>query len=232
MGDRTRAEFVTETIDRVGVGTTNGVYTPTRFGRWFYQTYLHLTLPNVYAHPEMETTEYVALSSSSSRVTLANEYRKIYSVALVNEDFTASPSDLSQRITLRQRLPRYFDHYTKQTRQPTEYAHWSRQLELNAVPNTDWAARILQVRGYLLPPDVAASAVTLISADWDEVIEAGMVHRFYIASQQEDKIEYSREDYARLINERGGFNVQSGDDLIPSLEMASESIDWRQSGNG
>lgn len=226
MGVKTRDEFVQELIDRVGIGTNHSVYTPARIGRMFYYTYLHVTMPNVYKHPEMEVTEYKALSATSL-YTLANEYRQVYSVALVYEAYTTTPAETSRRIALRQRNARYFDNYTKQTRQPTLYVHWARRLELDAVPNSDWATRMLQVRGYIKPDDIAATETTLISEDWDEVIDAGMLHRFYLAADMEDKIETSREDYARLINERGGFLIQSGDDLDPAMEMESGTIDWR-----
>jgi hypothetical protein len=234
MGEYTRDEFIAEAIAQTGVGTTHPVYTETRFGKWFLATYRHVTMPNVFMHPELETTEYVALSSSSNKITLANEYRKVYSVAIVEEAYTAPtvPGVTARRHRLRQVLPRALDAMKLQSRRPTHYAHWARLLELNAVPDATTATYSIQVRGYKIPADIGASGETLISADWDDVIIAGMVHRYWLAAQQDDKIETTREDYWRLITERGGFHIQSSDDLEHSMEIASETIDWRQSGNG
>jgi hypothetical protein len=182
----------------------------------------------VYMHPEMETTEYKALGTTTSKYSLTNEYRKIHSVSIIEAVHASSPSETARRHRLMQRLPRDFDPFQKQTRKPTEYCHWARQIELDAVPDSTWGTYSLQIRGYIIPADISASAATLISADWDEVIIMGMVHRYWLAVGQDDKIETSREDYWRLIGERGGFHIQSSDDFAHSVEMASETIDWRQ----
>lgn len=226
-GILTKAQFREELQSQVGLSSSSPVYTPARIDRWFYNVYLHITMPNVYKHQELETTEYVALSATD-RFSLVNTYRSTYSIALVEEAYTASPAATSRRYRLRPRNARAFDGTQKQTRRPQEYVHWNRKLELDAVPDATWATYMFQVRGYILPPDLGDAGVTLLSADWDEVIQAGMRHKFWLAKGEEDKIEFSREDYTRLINERVEFLVMSSDDFhVGAIEMDSQSVDWR-----
>lgn len=236
MGIMTRLQFREELRSQVGLPTTSPVYTDARVNLYFRSTYLHVTLPNVTKHPELETTEYLPLSTAVA-YTLANEYREIYSVALVDEVANVppplqAPAADSRRYGLRQTLVRNFDDMARPTSRPTRYGHWRRTLELNSIPDTTWAVRILQVRGYILPPDLGDGETTLLSEDWDEVIQAGMRFRYWLSTGQADEIEYSREDYGRLVNERVGFNVLSGSDYYGETTIDSAAFDWRSSGDG
>lgn len=192
-----------QTLESLGSNAVNG---QTRLDRLINQTLLHIGRPAIYRHREMEQIYTIALVASQETYSLTP-------VSGVTTPTTAVESVRIVHLTNREdtkRLDkvRFDDTFDQRVAvgRPIEYATFSTgtaELRLQPAPSTQVANDYqLEVARYREPILLSFnSQTTEYTNDWDEVMVQGAVWRVFRQTNNQERAEVAKVEFAQLIAE-------------------------------
>ena len=182
-------------------GANTADYSTGWLDRRINQTYLWVSMPNHYRHPELEATEYLVLVADTAEYATANTYYMIYGVAHIEDDtnpppVTArsnklDPTDMRELMTI-----------DRQERQPRLYCYWNNEIVTASVPDTTSVGQLLEVRGYQQPDILGAvGTATVLKPEWDEIITKGAEWRGWSMLNEADRALEAKQEFGAMVNE-------------------------------
>lgn len=202
MGTMTLEDFRQEVrLVCGGIQSGSPVWTDPIIDRRINASYLWVSMPNHYEHPELETTELVQLVAGQAAYATTNTYYEIVSVSHVLE-MTASVVDTSRRQGLDPIDIQELRSLQRTARRPTHFSWWNNEIVLSCVPDATSALQPLEVKGYRQPDTLALDAdTTLLRIEWDEVIIVGAEWRMWITMNEHDRAYEAKQNFGSLVNE-------------------------------
>lgn len=169
-----------------------------RLDRCINFAYRQATLPSVFRHPALDSSQDIILAASTSDYALSSDLYAIEAVYLIEDD------GHERRIVARN-FPILLESRfitTNATGRPSRYARRGQRIYFNQQPNTDLVGNIVTVY-YLARPTALSDPddPTVIEEFWDQYIvfrAAGYLWQFF---GQQQKADYFREAAASLANE-------------------------------
>lgn len=174
--------------------------------RWLNQTLLHVAMPSIYRHRELELTDSFALATddidySITEATLGRKLWVLYDV------FYIAGTSLTDVTLRRERLQsvgmRKMDLITtRATGEPNKYALWGETLFTDTRPTASENGNLIALRGYWSPTLMTSGGGSHeLRAEWDEVILYGAQWRAWKALGLVERAELAKEDFASMMNE-------------------------------
>jgi len=201
VGTMTLPDFEDETrYALTGMDPSSPALTTARLDRWINQAYLWICMPNHYRHPELETTELIALAANTAKYAMTNTYYMLVYVAHVEETF-ASITDESRRRKLDPGDVREQADLLRTERMPGQYAWWENQIWLASVPDTASAVQGLEVCGYQQPTILSGVAATVLKPEWDEILVTAAEWKGWQRLNEPDRAYEARQTLGSLVNE-------------------------------
>lgn len=204
MGDLTRTQARDElwlSLERhndVDPATTPG---QTQLNRWLDQAYKHISLPSTYRHPELQTSDDLALTAGVASVALNSTNWVVDHILNVS-------ANRNLKAVTKEALDRF---NTTTTGMPSIYARWGNTIYFNRTPDASMTGQIFRAFVYVIPTALASDgAKTLLRAVFDEPwIEyaAALAWRRLGDFARSDA---HRESYAALINDIRGLDIIDG----------------------
>lgn len=191
LDDRTVADLPRDTVEN-----------------WLIKTYLHLTQPSVYMHPELFNVENVTLVAATNEYVLDPtplQPREIYLVIGVRN------TKADQEYLLRPRNRRWFRQRQQAIEgRPNDYMHIStltvpNVLRIYPTPSTEYVGDILEVEEYVEPYTVGLATdddqAIPMQDQWHEPWVQGAIWRGWRELNQPVFADRALVDYAALVNE-------------------------------
>lgn len=175
----------------------------TRIKRWLDWAYLHVSMPNIYRHRQLQDTEDIALVLADDTYTLASDITAVYSVANTTKGYRLEPQDI-----------RWFDELRQIDAQPRVYSLWGNVLHIRGRPTSAEAGDNLRIRHWARP-DLSAfgdNDETILDQVWDEVVILGAVWRGWRTLNRPDMEDLAREVFSLSINEIVDIDRVEGED--------------------
>ena len=159
--------------------------------QWINWAYEHVSMPNVYYHHELQSTQNITLTTDAD-YGLNDDVWGIYDVSDTTFGYFLEPRDI-----------RYFDERPITDGQPREFARWQRRIHVRGRPIVgSGVGDNVQIRYWLRPDPLAdPSDQTVLHPVWDESIVVGAVWRAWRDLNQPDRAEIAREEFGLLVNE-------------------------------
>ena len=184
-----------------GISATSPAWPVARLDRRINASYLWCSMPNHYKHPELEVTEYLTLTANIAAYAPINTFYMLHSVSHVEQTLGTltitgrrnklDPVDMRDQATIER---------TAQV--PRLYSYWNNNIMLTCVPDAASIGQVLEVRGYQQPGTMTAvGEVTLLKAEWDEVIVVGAEWRMWISLNEQDRAYEAKQNLGALVNE-------------------------------
>lgn len=221
MGTMTLADFRDEVLFHCGgISATSPALTTARLDRRINATYLWVSMPNHYRHPELESVEKVLLVANTSRYTPSKPNMYMISGVVHAEAVPASVTDITRRTKLRPVDIRDQMTVARQPGKPAYYAYWNSRIYLNCTPATEYQGQTLEVYGYFQPSILTAvGQATVLKPEWDEVITIGAEWRTWVSLGEADRAYEAKENFGQLVNE-----------IADVRRLHGEEWDWQTSG--
>ncbi len=211
MGDYTLADFRSEARYALGGRSSSSPSLDNvRLDRWINATYMHVSQPGIYRHPELEYVDPITLVQGQATYSLTVTYYMLYTVAI--EDTSVDPPRRKRLVPEDQRER---EDRLQIEGEPARYTFWSNQVSVYPEPNATWGAadHRLRVLGYRQPPRLTLpTQKTLIRPEWDEILQLGTVWRGWMWIGEPDLADSAKEDFARLINEMSDWRKLGAQD--------------------
>ncbi len=189
--------------------------TDARVDGWINQTLLHVSKPEVYRHPQLETTELVTMVAGTSTYALANTRTRFVEGVRNTRALQGYQLLKKNKRWLRERVQDTLgrpSHYTTFGTLGVE-----NNIQVWPTPDASWTDD-LEVEEYLVPVLLTGDAdPSPFSDDWDEILIAGGTWRGFRDLQKFVTADSYRETYANLVNELVGRD---------KLEALSDPIEY------
>ena len=158
---------------------------------WINDAYDHVSRPNVYRHREMNETQTIPLTATTT-YALASDVDVVVSVFNDTQDYGLDPRDIEE-----------FDRRNQTgTIRPTEYAIWETNLHLNGVPDSASVGDNLIVRYWQSITELSTdSSTTEIHRRFDEIIIAGAAWRGWDDLGNLERRDEAGDMFAKLMRE-------------------------------
>lgn len=203
-----------------GARSSSPALTDTRLDRWINQTYLWVSMPNHYRHPELETTEYLTLAADDASYALTNTYYFVTDVTYYDTS-TNPPADVDVRKRdLGPMDKREWNRTLITLGEPTRYAHWNNIIYLDRAPSADIVGYLVGVDGYQQPTVLSDDTdTTVLRPEWDEVIVKGIEWRGWMWQGEIGNAEAAKEDFGRMVNEIADWQRLGGEDWFQGMTV-------------
>ena len=184
--------------------------------QWINWAYLHVSMPTVFRHRELQNTQNITLVDGTQAYALNTNITAVYGVHNSTDGYKLRPNDI-----------REFDLSPAASGQPREFAIWGNQIFFRATPGATDAGDIVVVRYWEEPTDLEADTdATVLRQMWDEVITLGAIWRGWRSLNRPDREEIFREIFASMINEVTEAMQVEGEDfgweIRPEIERYQE----------
>ena len=169
------------------------------------KAYVHVCNPGVYPHREMQETEdfQAVLGQVVYPIDPTTVGYQIVSFQGMHFLRAAVPVATTQSNKMYPRDIRWFDKRTASLGStPNSYGIWAEELHIDPIPNTTADGFTMRARVWREPVGLTADTdLTVIPANWDEIIQLGARWRAERDIGYRDKAELTKQDYAALLNE-------------------------------
>ena len=192
MGTLTKAEMRTELYlllnsrDEVDPADAAGQVRLDRFLNW---SYARVQLPSTFEHVEKQTTQSIAIVTSTTSYTLT-----VWAIDHVLY------SQRSKRLPPISRAQ--LSNLSTPSGPPTRFARWGNTLYLDTIPTSSENGHTLVVYGWQdIQTLAAAGAGSSLNSLWDEVIVTGAAWRGWRSLGDMARADIYREEYGALVND-------------------------------
>ncbi len=206
--------FETEVRFLLGGHTQTSSMPLARILRFVNDSYDFVTQPysmkqgGVFCHPELETTEEVAIVAGEVQTT-TNVWRRLLSVNWVEATPPVAAGDTGLRHALAPLDMDYSDLDNLHVGQPSGYSWYGNSFYLNTIPDSTMVGMTFRVRGYKQPDPLEDEDFTVIRREWDSIICKGAEYFGWLWMGQLDRAQFAKDDFAKLINEQAHAQFQS-----------------------
>lgn len=184
--------------------------TDPHLNRWINWAYRHVAHPKVFRHPELQGTQAVTLVEDDFDYALASDTLAVYNVTQTTTDYKVWPRSVRQLDELKR--------YTGA--RMSFYAIYARTLITFPTPNASAAGDVLTVRYWQRPAVLSGdSDVTVLPAEWDEIIVYGAIWRGWAFLQEHARKEQAKIDFAELLNDMTDVQGIQGEDTGQAFEV-------------
>ena len=210
MGTLTLDEFRDELrLICGGIATASPVWTEARLNRRINASYLWVSMPRHYKHPELENIQLITLVANTAKYTWPTGGIEHYQ--LLGVTHAEATGLLIDEETRRTKLdPMGFrDMLTinRQASKPQFYAYWDESIYIDCVPATAYQLQSLEVHGYRQPDTLTGDTdTTVLKPEWDEVILLGAEWRMWLTLNEADRAHEAKQNYGAMLNEITDFH--------------------------
>jgi len=182
---------------------------PIRLNRWLNYSYLHIGHPDVFEHRELHARIPITLvlNTFSYNITEATLGLKLLRVRSVNYIDAAAYNNTSRRVKLRYEAVQQYESRTPHTAaNPGIYTIRGNNIDIHPGPDSTAAGDIIVLEIVRQPALLSIDAdVTLLPTAWDEMWYLGALWRAQRDLGYQELAEQTKQNFAALVNEVGGF---------------------------
>lgn len=207
-------------------------------------TYWHLSRPSLYQHRELRATVAFPLVLSTDKYGIdpttmnGGTYKKSANASHTGARFTAWINAVywetttypfpaqTQHFPLMQVSPNEMDRDSlKAQSEPRRYTIWDEKVEIDCYPSSSIVGYYIQLRGYVEPAAlVAAGDVTVLGADWDDVLVVGAAYRLSRAFGEFARAGEFRVEFGQLLADMVDYEMVEGENDELSYSMHSQEV--------
>lgn len=208
--------------------------TTTQLTRWANWTYLHITMPKIHRHQNLQGDSANLVTLVADQVTYDLPVLLSYTFWGIHSIWHIDGTNSADRTARRQRLKggydiRSVDESTLGQGRPTRYALWGMTasttvpgpvLNLDRRPATAEVGQVLLIRGYRSPTLLSADGDrTILHPAWDEVMTLGMVWRGFRELREMARAEGAKADFVSMIQEQQEATKLDAEDWGGAFEV-------------
>ncbi len=175
-----------------------------RLNRAINKAYRHVTMPNVYQHSALQTTNDITMVTDTSNYSLTFSSVPVWAIHQVKLE--------SDEVTLKRRDFRRINEVRLTSARPSFYARWGDTIYLNAKPTSNENGETIRVYHWLRATSLTATGTTVLGEEWDAVITEGAKFYAWLTMGVMDRADIAREVFASLINDIGSTDKLEAED--------------------
>ena len=207
MGTLTLADFRDELrLICGGISATSPVWTTARLDRRINASYLWVSMPNHYRHPELENITLITLTANDASYAWPTVDHYMILGVTHAEAVGLAINDETRRTKLDPMDHRDMLTINRPAGKPQFYSYWDETIYIDCVPATAYQLQSLEVHGYRQPTTLSATTdTTVLKPEWDEVILLGAEWRMWVTLNEADRAYEAKQNYGQMVNEIADF---------------------------